>query len=364
MRILLANPRGFCAGVNMAIAVVDQILDLCPETRPIYVYHEIVHNKHIVERFEQRGVVFVEMIDAVPKDAILVFSAHGISPAIREAAKQRNLRCIDATCPLVTKVHMEAIRYAAADRQILLIGHDGHDEVVGTIGEAPDAIQVVESVDDIASLSIKDADRLVYLTQTTLSQDDATIIIDALRAAFPNIKSPPTDDICYATTNRQNAVRQLSPLCDLVIVVGSRNSSNSKRLCELAEADGTDAYLVDDVTELKDVWFENAQNILVTSGASAPEYLVRKLIEYVVATFGATVQQYDFFREDMIFSLPPGLRALAIDHGHTLDTKGNGVETNNNIEGWIRSIHAIPPSPEPIRMTISATSNNQTPTND
>jgi len=265
----------------MAVDVVDQILDICPDER-IYVFHEIVHNRHVVERFERRGVTFVDSIEDVPEGAIIVFSAHGVSPAVREQARARHLTSVDATCPLVTKVHMEAIRYARAGYQILLVGHKGHDEVVGTVGEAPEAIQVVESPDSVEDLVIHDSDRLVYLTQTTLSLNDAEVIIEALRAKYPNVKEPPSEDICYATTNRQTAVRLIAPQCDLVLVVGSRNSSNSLRLTEIAESVGTPAYLVDDETELQDHWFTGVDRILLTSGASAPEDLVRDMLARLI----------------------------------------------------------------------------------
>ena len=231
MKVLLVNPRGFCAGVRMAIDVVDQILDLCPGEE-IYVYHDIVHNTHVVRSFERRGVRFVEDVADVPKGRIVVFSAHGISPAVREAAAARGLSAVDATCPLVTKVHMEAIRYARQGFEILLVGHKNHQEVIGTSGEAPGVIQVVETPEDVWSLRVKDPERVAYLTQTTLSVDDANAIIGEIRTRFPNVKAPPKDDICYATTNRQHAVRELAPECDLVLVIGSRHSSNSNRLVE------------------------------------------------------------------------------------------------------------------------------------
>ncbi|MEE8156488.1 MAG: 4-hydroxy-3-methylbut-2-enyl diphosphate reductase, partial [Phycisphaerales bacterium] len=224
MKLLLANPRGFCAGVYMAIDVLDQLLEIYPD-KPIYVLHEIVHNRHVVDRFRHRGVRFVDDIDEVPRRAVVVFSAHGVSPALRRQASERDLTTIDATCPLVTKVHMEAIRYAKKGYQIVLIGHADHQEIIGTRGEAPEAIQVVTSPAQVASLDIKDPQKLVYLTQTTLSMDEASVIITALRAAYPQIKDPPSDDICYATTNRQKAVHAIAPECDLVLVIGSKNSS-------------------------------------------------------------------------------------------------------------------------------------------
>jgi len=307
MRILLANPRGFCAGVHMAIDVVDQVLDLCPD-EPIYVFHEIVHNKHVVNRFRDRGVRFVEDISEAPQGAIAVFSAHGVSPEVREIARKKRLTAIDATCPLVTKVHMEAIRYARQGYQILLIGHADHQEVVGTRGEAPDAIQVVERVADIPNLKIRDPDRLVYLTQTTLSVDDANVVIAGLKEAFPNLKAPPKEDICYATTNRQHAVQLLAPECDLVLVIGSKNSSNSKRLTEIAMNRGVPAHLIDDVTELKDAWFDHVDTVLVTAGASAPEDLVAGVCKTLVSQYDAEIEVRDIVDEDVEFNLPASLK--------------------------------------------------------
>lgn len=315
MHLILANPRGFCAGVRMAIDVVDQVLDLFPgET--IYVYHEIVHNKHVVQRFVDRGVVFVDRVEDVPPGNVIVFSAHGISPAVRAAADARKLSSIDATCPLVTKVHAEAVRYARQGYQILLVGHAKHQEVVGTRGEAPDAVQVVESPADIPRLSIKDPSRLVYLTQTTLSTDDAAVVISALKAAFPLIKEPPTSDICYATTNRQAAVRQIAPECDAVLVVGSKNSSNSVRLTEISANVGTRAYLVDDARGIDLAWFPTGkERVLVTAGASAPEDLVAELCRTLLKKFGGTIEQRDIFEEDMEFALPSNLRREMRDRG-------------------------------------------------
>ena len=313
MRILLTNPRGFCAGVRMAIDVVDRVLDLFPgET--IYVYHEIVHNKHVVGRFRDRGVVFVETVEDPPPGAILVFSAHGIPPSVRQRAAERGLHAIDATCPLVTKVHSEAIRYARQGYQILLVGHKNHQEVIGTTGEAPGATQVVQSPADIPALSIADPERLVYLTQTTLSTDDAAVIIDALRRAFPAIKSPPSEDICYATTNRQQAVRTLATEADLVLVIGSTNSSNSVRLTEIAENAGTPARLIDDASGLRDEWFPTGgEVVLITAGASAPEDLVAGVCRELVARYDATIENRDIFDEDMEFALPGNLRRTMKD---------------------------------------------------
>jgi 4-hydroxy-3-methylbut-2-enyl diphosphate reductase len=276
--------------------------------RPIFVHHEIVHNKHVVDRFRRRGVRFVDSLDEVPVGSVVVFSAHGVSPALRRQAVERRLTAIDATCPLVTKVHTEAVRYAAKGFQILLVGHAAHQEIVGTRGEAPDAIQVVSSPQDIPNLHIEDPARLVYLTQTTLSMDDASRIVDALREAFPNIKDPPSEDICYATTNRQKAVRAIAQSCDLVLVVGSKNSSNSVRLTEIAEARGAPAYLIDDKSELEEGWFDGVERVLITAGASAPEDLVRDLVLYLIDSYGGEVEQHDIFHESIEFGLPATLK--------------------------------------------------------
>ncbi len=315
MQIVLANPRGFCAGVHMAIDVVDQVLDILPD-EPLYVYHEIVHNRHIVDRFVNQGVVFVDHIDEVPHGNIVIFSAHGISPQIRKQAKERNLTAIDATCPLVTKVHSRAIRYAKQGFQILLIGHKDHQEIVGTFGQAPEQTQIVESPADIPNLVIHDPAKLVYLTQTTLSVDDASVIISSLREAFPKIKEPPTEDICYATTNRQAAVRQISEQCDLVIVVGSKNSSNSVRLTEISKNIGIPGYLVDDVTGLKDEWFPTGnERVMLTAGASAPEDLVSSICKHFVDRYQATLHTADIYDESIEFGLPLTLKKLMKTHG-------------------------------------------------
>lgn len=308
MRILLANPRGFCAGVNMAIQCIEEALELVGS--PLFVYHEIVHNRHVVKRFVRQGVVFVDDIDEVPPGQTIVFSAHGVSPDVRRRARARSCTMIDATCPLVTKVHMEAIRYAHQGYKILLIGHAGHDEVVGTVGEAPDAITIVESPADVQRLPFAPEELLVYLTQTTLSMDDASVIIDALRRRYPHVKSPPGDDICYATTNRQHAVRSLAPEADLVLVVGSKNSSNSVRLTEISENGGTPAHLVDDHTELDHRWFEGVETVLVTAGASAPEHLVQQIVCDLQTRYGGAVTEYRTIDEDMHFELPVTLRVL------------------------------------------------------
>ncbi|MBL9122297.1 MAG: 4-hydroxy-3-methylbut-2-enyl diphosphate reductase [Planctomycetaceae bacterium] len=306
MKILLANPRGFCAGVNMAIESLELALKLFGT--PIYVYHEIVHNKYVVEHFHNQGVVFVSDLEEVPAGAVLLYSAHGVSPAIRQAAAQRKLRPVDATCPLVTKVHLEAIRYAKAGYTIILIGHEGHDEVIGTMGEAPEAIVLVESPEDVARLEVADTAKLAYLTQTTLSVDDATRIINALRARFPQIASPPTEDICYATQNRQEAVRLLAREADAVLVFGSQNSSNSQRLAELAREVNVPAYLIDSAAEIRPEWFDGSETLVVTAGASAPEVVVQEGIDLLRERYGAEVEVRIVREENVHFQLPKELR--------------------------------------------------------
>src|SRR3954447_24097263 len=275
MKIILANPRGFCAGVNMAIDSLERSLELFGA--PLYVYHEIVHNKYVVERFKKRGVVFVETLDEVPEGSPLLYSAHGVSPQIREQARSRRLRAIDATCPLVTKVHLEAVKYASEGYTILLIGHEGHDEVIGTMGEAPERMILVETAEDVENLTIN-PEKIAYLTQTTLSVDDANVVIDALRRKFPQIANPPKDDICYATQNRQEAVRELAAGADLVLVLGSQNSSNSKRLAEIVTSLGRHAHLIDGVSEIRPEWLEGVDRVLITAGASAPEDVVQECV--------------------------------------------------------------------------------------
>ena len=312
MKILLANPRGFCAGVNMAIECVERVLEL--RGAPVYVYHEIVHNRHVVERFVRQGAVFVNSVDEVPPGATVVYSAHGVSPEIRQRATARGLVQVDATCPLVTKVHNEAIRYARQKFTIILIGHADHDEVVGTLGEAPDSIIICESVEDVSHIEIPPDHRIAYLTQTTLSLDDASKIITALKAKFPRIQAPPKEDICYATTNRQTAVQKLAPECDLVLVVGSQNSSNSKRLVEMAENRGTKGYLVDDASDIDHAWFKDVKTVLITAGASAPEDLVQEIVTLLEERYGATVEHRHVTDEDMHFELPLSLRKLEEQH--------------------------------------------------
>lgn len=309
MKCILASPRGFCAGVNMAIESLDLALAL--HGAPIYVYHEIVHNKYVVERFKKQGVVFVDDLNEVPHGALLLYSAHGVSPEIRRAASQRKLRTIDATCPLVTKVHLEAIRYAKQGFTIILIGHEGHDEVIGTMGEAPEAIVLVETPEEVDKLRVADESRLAYLTQTTLSVDDANRIIDRLKARFPQITAPPTEDICYATQNRQEAIKELSREADLCLVLGSQNSSNSQRLAELARENGIAAYLIDSADEIDLAWFDGVDRVLVTAGASAPETVVNDCIEFLKREFAAEVEERLVRREDVHFQLPRELRLMA-----------------------------------------------------
>jgi len=309
MKIILANPRGFCAGVNMAIESLEKALALYGA--PLYVYHEIVHNRPIVEQFRGRGVVFVDDISEVPNGGTVLYSAHGVSPAIRDASKARNLRAIDATCPLVTKVHMEAVKFAREGYTIVLIGHEGHDEVLGTMGEAPHAMVLVEDEADVAALTIPADTKLAFLTQTTLSVDEARVVIDAIRKKYPQVVGPSKDDICYATQNRQEAVRTLVPEADVVLVLGSRNSSNSQRLAEIAAATGRRAYLVDRVSELQDEWFTPSDVVLVTAGASAPEEHVMACVDHLRAKYGAEVESRVVREEHVSFPLPRELRVLA-----------------------------------------------------
>lgn len=308
MKVILASPRGFCAGVNMAIESLD--LAIREFGSPVYVYHEIVHNKYVVETFRQKGAVFVNDLAEVPPGSHLLFSAHGVSPEIRRIAKERNLTAIDATCPLVTKVHLEAIRFARDGYTIVLIGHEGHDEVVGTMGEAPEAIVLVDSVEDVDQLSFADGTKLAYLTQTTLSVDDANRIIERLQQRFPHIEGPPKEDICYATTNRQEAVRILAKEADLILVVGSQNSSNSLRLRELAEEVGISGHLIDGPGDICAEWLGGVDTILITAGASAPETLVQDCLAYLEERYDAQVETRSIRQEAVHFNLPKELRQL------------------------------------------------------
>jgi 4-hydroxy-3-methylbut-2-enyl diphosphate reductase len=310
VKIILANPRGFCAGVNMAIESLERALEVYGT--PLYVYHEIVHNRPVVERFRRRGVVFVDRVEEVPQGATLLYSAHGVAPAIRAAAAERRLRAIDATCPLVTKVHLEAVRFAREGYTILLIGHEGHDEVLGTMGEAPAHIRLVQDVAEVEALDLPSHAKVAYLTQTTLSVDDADVIVAALRRRFPHIVGPSRDDICYATQNRQEAVKELVPLADAVIVLGSQNSSNSMRLAELARACGKPAYLVDRVAEIPEGSFTGHETVLITAGASAPEEMVEQCVEALRERYGATVESRTIREEHVSFPLPRELRVLEV----------------------------------------------------
>jgi 4-hydroxy-3-methylbut-2-enyl diphosphate reductase len=308
MRILLAAPRGFCAGVNMAIESLD--LAIRAFGKPIYVYHEIVHNKYVVDTFRAKGAIFVDTLDDVPEGATLLFSAHGVSPEIRRIARQRRLRAIDATCPLVTKVHLEAVRFAKEGYTILLIGHEGHDEVIGTMGEAPHSIVLVESVEEVDQLDFPPDTRLAYLTQTTLSVDDANRIIRRLKERFPQIVGPPKEDICYATQNRQEAVRGLAADAELVLVVGSQNSSNSQRLKEIALENGIRAQLIDSAADIDERWFQGVDTVVITAGASAPESVVEECVAHLKGRYGATVESRTLRNEDVHFPLPRELRGI------------------------------------------------------
>ena len=308
MRIVLAGPRGFCAGVNMAVESLD--LALQRFGTPIYVYHEIVHNKRVVEHFQERGVVFVDDLAAVPEGTHLLYSAHGVSPQIREEAARRGLHTIDATCPLVTKVHREAVRFAQLGYTVVLIGHQGHDEVVGVMGETPQSIILVQGIEDVDRLEVPDPDKLAYLTQTTLSVDEAQQIIDRLRQRFPHIVGPPKDDICYATQNRQEAVRQLCGEADLALVVGSQNSSNSRRLAELARASGVPTHLIDGAADIDPAWFSGEEVVLITAGASAPEAVVQQCVQFLQDHFPATVDLWTIREENVRFVLPNELRKM------------------------------------------------------
>lgn len=310
MQVQLANPRGFCAGVDRAIAIVDRAIELFGA--PIYVRHEVVHNRYVVENLRQKGAVFVEELSEVPDGATLIFSAHGVSQAVRREAEQRGLKVYDATCPLVTKVHLEVTRHARDGREVILIGHAGHPEVEGTMGQYDSAaggcIYLVENRDDVATLTVNNPDELAYVTQTTLSMDDAREIIDALRQRFPKIVGPKKDDICYATQNRQDAVRQLAESCDLVLVVGSPNSSNSNRLRELASRLNKPAYLIDSADDLQQEWFEGVVKIGITAGASAPEILVKVVIEKLQQWGVELIEEGEGQREEVIFPLPRALQ--------------------------------------------------------
>jgi len=305
-KLLLAAPRGYCAGVDRAVQTVEKALEM--HGAPVYVRKEIVHNKHVVETLQERGAIFVEEQTEVPEGAICVFSAHGISPSVRSGAEQRGLRTIDATCPLVTKVHREAVRFAQDGYTIVLVGHDGHEEVEGTMGEAPERIVLVQNEQDVDALEVEDSERIAYITQTTLAVDETAAILARLRERFPNIVGPRRDDICYATTNRQAAVKQMAASCDLMLVIGSRNSSNSKRLVEVARDCGTEAHLIDNAREVQEAWHEGCRVVGVSSGASAPENLVSELVEYFWDRGVRDISEFEVTREDVRFMLPKQIR--------------------------------------------------------
>jgi 4-hydroxy-3-methylbut-2-enyl diphosphate reductase len=304
--VLLAAPRGYCAGVDRAVQAVEHALDVYGP--PVYVRKEIVHNKHVVSELAERGAVFVEEVSEVPEGAHVVFSAHGVAPSVHENAAERRLQTIDATCPLVTKVHVEARKFAADGYTIVLIGHDGHEEVEGTTGEAPESIVLVETERDVADLELPDPDRVAFITQTTLSVDETAGIIAALREKFPNIISPKSDDICYATTNRQLAVKQLARECDLVLVIGSKNSSNSNRLVDVTRELGTASHLIDNAEQVHEEWLEGVETVGITSGASAPEELVTALVEFFRERGAEEVRELRTVDEDVRFMLPKEIR--------------------------------------------------------
>jgi len=304
-KVLLAKPRGFCAGVERAIGVVEMALTLYE--KPIYVRKEIVHNKHVIQSLAAKGVIFVDEIDAVPDGAVVIFSAHGVAPEVRALAAAKRLTVIDATCPLVTKVHQEAIRFAQEGRSIILVGHQDHEEVVGTMGEAPHNIQVVESAEEAEQVVVSDPDRVAVTTQTTLGVDDTREVLDALKRRFPRIAAPSSDDICYATQNRQTAIKSLANDTDLVLVLGSDNSSNSKRLKEVAESAGARAHLIDDVTEIDPAWLDEVECVGVTAGASAPEHLVQEVVGYFRELGASEVEEVEVIEEKVTFVPPPEL---------------------------------------------------------
>lgn len=306
-RVLLAAPRGYCAGVDRAVVAVEQALEVYGA--PIYVRKQIVHNKHVVSTLERKGAIFVEETDEVPEGATVIFSAHGVAPSVHEEAKVRNLKTIDATCPLVTKVHNEAKRFAKEDFDILLIGHEGHEEVVGTAGEAPDKVILVDGAADVGNIKVRDEKKLVWLSQTTLSVDETLETVSALKERFPLLIDPPSDDICYATQNRQLAIKEIAPKCDLVLIVGSKNSSNSVRLVEVAlEVGAKAAHLIDYASEVEIKWLEDVETIGVSSGASVPEILVDELLDFLAAQGFNDVETVKSAEESLIFALPPELR--------------------------------------------------------
>ncbi len=313
-RVLLAAPRGYCAGVDRAVQAVEHALDLYGP--PVYVRKEIVHNKHVVQELSKRGAIFVEEETEVPEGKLVVFSAHGVAPTVHENAAARKLHTIDATCPLVTKVHVEARKFAEQGYTIVLIGHEGHEEVEGTTGEAPENIVLVQTAEDVDTLEVDDPDRIAYITQTTLSVDETTALINRLRERFPNVVGPKSDDICYATTNRQLAVKELARECELVLVIGSRNSSNSNRLVEVAREHGADSHLLDNASQVREQWLEGVETVGITSGASAPELLVEALVDFFRERGAEDVSELRAVDEDVRFMLPKEIRdELALARG-------------------------------------------------
>ncbi len=310
-KLLLAAPRGYCAGVDRAVQTVEHALDLYGA--PVYVRKEIVHNKHVVEELRERGAIFVDQETEIPEGSTAVFSAHGVAPSVHANSAERRLFAIDATCPLVTKVHVEAKKFAAEGYTIVLIGHAGHEEVEGTMGEAPEDMVLIETEEDVDRLEVENPDKLAYLTQTTLSVDETRTIINRLRSRFPNVIGPRTDDICYATTNRQAAVKQMAEHCDLVLVIGSRNSSNSNRLVEVARDHGAESYLIDNADQVDDEWLKDARVVGISSGASAPELLVQQLVDFFRARGTADVSEFDVIHEDVRFMLPKTIRKALAD---------------------------------------------------
>ncbi len=312
-KVLLAKPRGFCAGVDRAIDVVNMALQLFGS--PVYVRKEIVHNKYVIRSLAAKGAVFVDELDEVPEGAVAIFSAHGVAPEVRVRAAAKNLRVIDATCPLVTKVHLEAVRYAREGNSIILVGHAGHDEVIGTMGEVPEKIQLVGSIEEAERVQVADPERVAVTTQTTLGVDDANAVIDVLRRRFPKLITPSSDDICYATQNRQTAVKLMAEEADLVLVLGSDNSSNSRRLREVAEDAGAKAFLIDDASEIEPAWLEGVECVAITAGASAPEYLVQQVVSYFQCMGVEQVEEVSAVEEKVTFLLPPELTREMTNRG-------------------------------------------------
>jgi 4-hydroxy-3-methylbut-2-en-1-yl diphosphate reductase len=342
-RILLAWPRGYCAGVERAVDTVERALRIYGP--PVYVRKQIVHNVHVVRDLERKGAIFVEEETEVPEGAVVILSAHGVAPEVYANSIARGLSVIDATCPLVTKVHLEARRFARDDYTILLIGHEGHEEVVGTSGEAPDDIILVGSPEEARTVQVPDPNRVAYLSQTTLSVDETNEVIEVLKERFPNIEGPPRDDICYATQNRQEAIKDLARECDVILVIGSDNSSNSKRLVEVSAAVGTPAHLVDDETEIDPEWLDGRDTVGVTSGASAPEWLVERVVDWLKARGATSVEQLHTIDEQMRFSLPVGVRGNASVPGMEEGSTGSRPPRELDLEPAIRSRTPLPPAP-------------------